>query len=310
MDMTTENTSGFARYAMHKYWGKKPAKGIRHLINEFTQEGDVILDPFAGYGVFCCEAFLSGRSVIINDLNPVAGFISATVMDMNVDLERVKSAWSKIAAEFSSYVDKWYTLNIEGKSYTALSVLREKNGLPLKFTYKDGRSTKAMNIPIELAEQFVKEEDNYVISDWYPDDCLIPNSRISAQDGMKISDLFTKRTLACHARLLSLINRYSTDQEKDLLLMAFTANLANCSKLVPPIKSRGDIAQGAWMTGFYVGETYIENNVHHYYLNRLHKAIRGKEEFLRLIAPVETLFASNERKEDVSYTISRYDAKC
>ena len=75
---------------------------------------------------------------------------------------------------------------------------------------------------------------------------------------MKVSDLFTKRTLACHARLLALINKYSSGKERDVLLLAFSANLANCSKLVPPIKSRGDIAQGAWMTGFYIAVTMFE----------------------------------------------------
>ena len=40
------------------------------------------------------------------------------------------------------------------------------------------------------------------------------------------------------------------------------------SKLVPPIKSRGAMAPGAWMTGFYIGETYLENNVLSYFENR------------------------------------------
>ena len=67
-------------------------------------------------------------------------------------------------------------------------------------------------------------------------------------------------------------------------MIAFTANLANCSKLVPPIKSRGTLSQGAWMTGFYSGETYIENNVLHYYENRIKKAIKGKEDYLGVIS--------------------------
>ncbi|MBK12832.1 MAG: hypothetical protein CL849_04815, partial [Crocinitomicaceae bacterium] len=65
-----------------------------------------------------------------------------------------------------------------------------------------------------------------------------------------LRDLFTKRTLACHARLFALINTYSSGRERDLFKIAFTANLANCSKLVPPIKSRGPMSPGAWMTGF------------------------------------------------------------
>ena len=307
--MANEETNTFARYAMHKYWGKKPAKGIHHLINEFTAEGDVILDPFAGYGVFCCEAYLAGRSVIINDLNPIANFIAATVLDQAVDLERVKSLWTRISKEFSSYVDDWYRIRIEGKDYIAQSILRDRTGLPLKFSYKEGRSTKTLDIPQDIAERYLRFEEESIINDWYPQDCLIPNSRISALDGMKVSDLFTKRTLACHARLLTLINKHSSGRERDLLLLAFSANLANCSKLVPPIKSRGDIAQGAWMTGFYIAEKYIENNVLHYYVNRLNKAIRGKEEYLRLVTQKGDRLASDSTKKSPQYSITQDDAK-
>jgi hypothetical protein len=140
--------------------------------------------------------------------------------------------------------------------------------------------------------------------DWYPVVTIIENSRISARPNMTVEDLFTKRTLACHAKLLSLIDKYANGLEKDLFLIAFTANLANCSKLVPPIKSRGTLAQGAWMTGFYVGETYIENNVLHYYENRIKKAIKGKEDYLQAL----TGDLLNGQVQS-TYRITNFDAK-
>ncbi|NLB63121.1 MAG: hypothetical protein GX801_03320 [Fibrobacter sp.] len=123
-------------------------------------------------------------------------------------------------------------------------------------------------------------EKAQVITDWFPTTKLIQNSRISAKEGMRVSDLFTKRTLACHARLLALIEKHSSGRERDLLKLAFTANLANCSKLLPPIRSRGAMAPGAWMTGFYIGPTYLENNVLHYFENRFSKILKGKEDYL------------------------------
>ena len=57
------------RYEMHKYWGKKPSKDLYKLIEKYTNEGDLVLDPFAGYGVFTCEAYIMNRNVISNDLN-------------------------------------------------------------------------------------------------------------------------------------------------------------------------------------------------------------------------------------------------
>ena len=121
---------------------------------------------------------------------------------------------------------------------------------------------------------------------------------------MAVEDLFTKRTLACHAKLFSLIEKYATGSVKNLFLIAFTANLANCSKLVPPIKSRGTLSQGAWMTGFYIGETYIENNVLHYYENRINKAIKGKEDYLKF-------FSGDQLTEPIqsTYQITNFDAK-
>ncbi len=132
---------------------------------------------------------------------------------------------------------------------------------------------------IDEAKKYIEFENSQKINDWYPKNKLIQNSRISAKAGMTIPDLFTKRTLACHARLLALIEEISSGNEKKLLKVAFTANLANCSKLVPPIKSRGEMAAGAWMTGFYIGDTYLENNVLIYFENRFKKILKGKKDY-------------------------------
>ncbi len=293
-----------SRYFMHKYWGKKPASGISPLIDRYTNPGDTIIDPFSGYGVFCCEAYLKNRNVIVNDLNPIANFIAHNLFSKDVNISIVKKMWEKIKKELSPYVERWYNITIDGIRYSPISVLRNKEGLPIQFSFKDGKKTSIKYIPEDLAKEFCIYENNYIVEDWYPVVPIIENSRISARPNMTVKDLFTKRTLACHAKLLSLIEDYATGSTKDLFLIAFTANLANCSKLVPPIKSRGTLSQGAWMTGFYTGETYIENNVLHYYENRIKKVIKGKEDYLNslsgdlLTEPVKS-----------TYQITNFDAK-
>ena len=117
---------------------------------------------------------------------------------------------------------------------------------------------------------------------------------------MKISDLFSKRELICQAYLYHLIDELPDSPEKRLLKFAFTSNLANCSKLVPPITSRGDMSQGAWMTGFYIGERYLENNVFHYFENRVNKIIKGKRDYLELY---------KKKKSKETYQIFNNDAK-
>ena len=290
---------------MHKYWGKKPSNDLRSLIENFSKEGDTIMDPFSGYGVFCCEAYLLNRNVISNDLNPIANFINEQLLIKAIDLKKVVKEWKEIKIEFIPFVRGWYKINDDDDSGQLINVLRDKKGRPLKGRYavNGNKAIKEIVFTTEQIDRFIAYEKEQIILDWYPVTDLIENSRISAKKGMTVADLFTKRTLACHAKLLSLIEKVSNGKEKDFLKLAFTANLANCSKLVPPIKSRGDMSQGAWMTGFYIGDTYLENNVLHYFENRLNKIIKGKNEYLSFFN--KNLF----NKHNNEYRITKYDAK-
>jgi DNA modification methylase len=296
------------RYEMHKYWGKKPSGDLAVLIEKYTKPGDTLLDPFSGYGVFTCEAYLLNRSVITNDLNPIAVFLNEQLLQNDVDLELLMKQWKKIKDEFQPFVEEWYLHKSTGCQIT--SILRNSEDVPLFIKVKGNETTKTGEIELTEAErrEFLNYEDKQLIKDWFPEDNLIQNSRISAKKGMKVSDLFTKRTLACHARLLSLIYKHSSGNEQKLLLVAFTSNLANCSKLVPPIKTRGQMSQGAWMTGFYVGPTYIENNVLRYFENRLKKIVKGKEDYLSELKHnrLQKRFQSNK---EVKYEVLSQDAK-
>ncbi len=268
---------------MHKYWGKKPSNDLKELIEEFSNEGDTVLDPFSGYGVFCCEALILNRNVIANDLNPIANFLNKQLLNKEIDLELVKKQWKDIKKEFEPYISKWFEWEHENENVQLISILRNKEDIPIKAKFKKKGMSKALEISLDenKVKEFLNYERNYQIQDWYPDNELIQNSRISAKVGMTVASLFTKRTLACHAKLLNLLEKHSSGNELDLLKVAFTSNLANCSKLVPPIKSRGEMSQGAWMTGFYTGETYIENNVLSYFENRFVKIIKGKLDYLQ-----------------------------
>ena len=296
---------------MHKYWGKKPSSNLGALVREYSNEGDTVLDPFSGYGVFCCEAYILGRNVISNDLNPAANFINTQLFDKDVDLEKVQQYWIKIKMELTVFIENWFEWYVNGERVVLSSILRNKNNLPIKAKYKVNGERKAKEIDINIAdaEKYLEYENIQTIHDWYPKLSVIENSRISARRGMTIASLFTKRTLACHARLLDLIEKHSFGKEKELLKLAFTANLANCSKLVPPIKSRGEMAPGAWMTGFYTGETYIENNVLDYFENRLNKAIKGKKEYLQCFMRNNDLFSNQEENHSSTYKITKNDAK-
>jgi adenine-specific DNA methylase len=296
------------RYEMHKYWGKKPSGDLGDLIKKYSKEGDTLLDPFSGYGVFACEAYLMNRNIISNDLNPVASFLNTQLLETNIDLDLLNLQWQRIKNELVPFVDKWYSYTLEGRKATLTSILRSNDNRPLKAKIKiEGeKGSREIEFTKQEIESFLNFEESWVLTDWYPDNELIINSRISAKKGMTVADLFTKRTLACHSKLLSLIDKFSSDNERDLLLVAFSANLANCSKLVPPIKSRGEMSQGAWMTGFYTGPTYIENNVLVYFENRFKKIVKGKQDYLQELHGVNP---KSINTKDIWYKVTTNDAK-
>ena len=145
-------------YEMHKYWGKKPSSNLGALVRQYSDEGDTVLDPFSGYGVFCCEAHIIGRNVISNDLNPSANFINAQLFNKEIDLEKVRNCWIKIKEEFVPFVENWFEWFVDGKQVVLVSVLRNKNNLPIKAKYKikHGRKAKEIDICNIDAQKFFK----------------------------------------------------------------------------------------------------------------------------------------------------------
>lgn len=285
-------------YLMHKYWGKKPSLEIKNIVKKYSKSGDLILDPFSGYGGLGIEGVLLNRNVILNDLNPIANFISECILNPNIDIKIVNNYFSLLKEKYNDFSNKWYTF----KEDKIITILRNSKDEPLKMKLirKDSKKMIEYELNNDEKMRFIQSEKNINIKYWFPKDLLIKNSRISAKENMRISDLFSKRALLCHSYLYNLICELPESTEKELFKFAFTSNLANCSKLVPPIKSRGEMSQGAWMTGFYIGERYLENNVFHYFENRVNKIIKGKTDYIKLY---------KSKKKTGKYYIKNEDAK-
>ena len=142
---------------MHKYWGKKPSNDLKELIDKYSNQGDTVLDPFAGYGVFGCEAFIMNRNVILNDLNPIANFLNNQLLQKDIDLQLIEKQWEKIKAEFEPFVIKWYEWNIDGKTVQLTSILRDKNNIPVRAKYKLNGDRSCTEFEIEK-----NDADNYL----------------------------------------------------------------------------------------------------------------------------------------------------
>lgn len=60
---------------VHGYFTRQVWNVVQEYIRNFSQKGDIVLDPFGGSGVTAIEALVTGRHAIHIDLNPMSAFI-------------------------------------------------------------------------------------------------------------------------------------------------------------------------------------------------------------------------------------------
>jgi hypothetical protein len=63
-------------HQLSPYIGKLKSSIAGSLIEQFTQRGDVVYDPFSGSGTVALEAWIAGRNIIANDLSPYAAMLT------------------------------------------------------------------------------------------------------------------------------------------------------------------------------------------------------------------------------------------
>jgi SAM-dependent methyltransferase len=72
---------GHSLHTMCSYHGMFPAKIAHYFIQQYSQPGDLVLDPFSGRGTVPLQARVEGRRTVSNDLNPLAYALSRAKAD-------------------------------------------------------------------------------------------------------------------------------------------------------------------------------------------------------------------------------------
>ena len=80
-------------HSFHRYYGKLIPAIPRSAIREFTEEGDVVFDPFVGSGTTAVEAIYNNRSFVGVEINPLSVLITEIkTANYNVEiLEKVSA---------------------------------------------------------------------------------------------------------------------------------------------------------------------------------------------------------------------------
>jgi len=125
-DYKTDNTT-YLTHDIHYYPAKFIPQIARRLIEEYSSEGDIILDPFVGSGTTLLEARLSNRNAIGVDLNPIA-YIVSYVKSNPFPPNKLQNLWNNFYQQIS---DKSFD-NIPLYSLSEKQLKVFNNWIPLK----------------------------------------------------------------------------------------------------------------------------------------------------------------------------------
>lgn len=90
-------------FGVHGYFTKQAWNVVQHYIKNFTQKGDVVLDPFGGGGSTLIESLMVNRKAIHIDLNPLSVFITKSLVTP-VDLNKLQDEFEKLKKNFTNNI--------------------------------------------------------------------------------------------------------------------------------------------------------------------------------------------------------------
>ena len=98
-EIIIKKQSAKRHFGVHGYFTKQTWNVVQDYIKNFSQKGDLVLDPFGGSGVTAIEAMMVDRRAIHLDLNPMSTFLvdgitcPIKVTDLQESFEIIKAAY-------------------------------------------------------------------------------------------------------------------------------------------------------------------------------------------------------------------------
>lgn len=279
-------------YALHKYWGKKPYNIMSNLIEKYTNQGDIVLDPFLGSGVSITEAIFNSRKGLGIDINPSAVFITNQLIE-KVDIKEFLNEYLKIEAELKEKINSFYLVSKNGEQYTGQNYLWEQDKLS-EVRYTNGSVKRYSKEPDSSDYELINTFSYDKIPYFYPQTRFFHNSRINAKSDNKIFELFTPRNLTAISILQNRIQQIKNEQIRNIFMFCFTSSIGQASKMVFVIKRRQKTTKnideivekaevGSWVIGYWMPKEFFENNVWTTFDTRVKKVLKAKKEQNKII---------------------------
>jgi DNA modification methylase len=294
-------------YAMHKYWSKKPPNIVAYFIEKYSKKGDLVLDPFSGYGVTGIEALRLGRKPILIDLNLIATFISRVIINP-LNLNEVKNTFKFLQEKVKPQIDALYKIPCPHSEdhYAIVTHAIHQNGAIRKIWFEcpNCKLKKGEMVPSEKDLRTYYQLTSEDIPFWFPQNIkLFNNPRINSRADMSITEFFTPRNLYAMSILYHEIENISEPNIRDFFKFVFTGALPQMSNMVFVVKNRGKFngksyeskeEVGSWVIGYWIPSEHFEINVWRCFETRYKKVLKGKKEATEVLNNVTIVESYNE----------------
>ncbi|MCL1947041.1 MAG: type I restriction enzyme HsdR N-terminal domain-containing protein [Chitinivibrionia bacterium] len=86
-------------FGVHGYFTRQAWNVVAEYIRNFSQKGDIVLDPFGGSGVTAVEALMNNRKAINIDINPMAIFLLNSLI-APINKNELSAAFEEVKTEY------------------------------------------------------------------------------------------------------------------------------------------------------------------------------------------------------------------
>lgn len=265
-------------YLIHRYWGRKSADLVKYFIEEYTEQGDNVLDPFLGSGVSMVESCKLNRNSVGFDINPIATLLTeVTLMDVSESVLRKKyeEIVSSIPADLMELNYTFY----RNKKYI-VSAWSWENDTLKKVRFRDSEGKEFLKNASDKDRDILKKAD--VLAKKYRKDILIPSDEVIKfvrRGGVcLISDLFSPRNLLMIGFVTKKINDIKNENIRKPLQIVLTSSLTNASFMLPADVDKVVSKSGWQISKLWKPTRRIEKNVVDSLDKRLAILLSGKRE--------------------------------
>lgn len=98
-------------YGKHQYFTTRAWNVVQAYIKNFSEPGDVVLDPFGGSGVTAVEALILGRAGIHVDISPLSTFLARTTAYSPTSISAIENGFSRVEKLCEKQIGAWWALS-------------------------------------------------------------------------------------------------------------------------------------------------------------------------------------------------------